>query len=237
MAVLLCYILLWISDNRSFDTIARLNEQKKLAENAFIEKDYKMASNIYYQISYGSLFSKPSARMNLANSYFEDEQFRKAEKQYKLLTKVKENMIATRAYNQLGLIAVQRKDSSAAIQYFKTALEIFPNNKIAKANYIFLKDNYAGFEDMTSDFAVNKSKSKVSEEQQTQLDSIPNLIEEVSEEAKKEKFLNSLKSINMSEEQARAILDAMKENEAQYIFQLRRAQYADQINNSKKIEW
>lgn len=237
MTVLICYILLWISDNRSFDTFNKIKEQKKLAENAYLKKDYTLASNLYHQISYGSLFSDPGARMNLANAYFENKQFTKAAKQYKLLTQVKGNRIATRANNQLGLIAIQRNDSSAALNYFKTALKIYPNNKIAKVNYIYLKDNYTGFDEMNSELAITKDKSTTIVEQQAQLDSIQNQIEEVSEEAKKEKFLKSLRSINMTEEQARAILDAMKANESQYIFQLRRAQYGTQENNSKKIEW
>lgn len=60
---------------------------------------------------------------------------------------------------------------------------------------------------------------------------------EVTEDFKKEELLKSLKAMNMSEEQARAILDAMKSNESQYIYQLRRKQYNKKPGQKSEIEW
>ena len=65
----------------------------------------------------------------------------------------------------------------------------------------------------------------------------PQEIREVSEDVKKEELLKSLKAMNMSEEQARAILDAMKSNESQYIYQLRRKQYNTKPGQKSEIEW
>tara|TARA_R110002124_G_scaffold274361_3_gene444192 strand:- start:1238 stop:1951 length:714 start_codon:yes stop_codon:yes gene_type:complete len=237
MTALLMYILLWVSDNRSFDTITRTNEQKKVAEIRYNEGQFEAAAAIYYNISYGSLFSKPGARLNLANSYFANNQWEEAGKQYKLLLGVTNNLIAARANNQLGIIAVANQDSSAALDFFKTALELSPNNKDAKGNYIFLKMHYSGNITANSSISKIKSKTNVLKSQAAQIDSIKTLENEVSAERKKENFLNSLKSINMSEDQAKAILDAMKANESQYIYQLRRAQYAGEKDYSKKTEW
>jgi hypothetical protein len=59
----------------------------------------------------------------------------------------------------------------------------------------------------------------------------------VAEDLKKEELLKSLKAMNMSEDQARAILDAMKSNESQYIYQLRRKQFSNKTAQQGEIEW
>ena len=64
---LLFSILLWIWDNRSFDTISRSNRAKIEAQEAYQEKDYDTALEAYQNIATSSLFAEPEARLNLAH--------------------------------------------------------------------------------------------------------------------------------------------------------------------------
>lgn len=208
-----------------------------MAEEAFMNKNYESSANLYEQILYGTIFSSPSARLNLAHAYFKNGQHKKAIRQYKLLQSVKDERLSSVANSQLGVLSLLETDSSAALESFKAAIVLDPANKNAKANYMFLKARYAGTPDKVSQVRKQKSQVETLKNNTVLPDSIPQWEQEMSHQNKKEQLLKSLKSINMTEDQARAILDAMKTNESQYIYQLRRAQYADQNKDNKKIEW
>jgi tetratricopeptide (TPR) repeat protein len=238
MTTLILYGLLWLWDHRTFDSITKANERKVAAQKAYEEKNYKGAAALYNQIVYGSVFSEPAARLNLAHAYFQSEELDNALKQYQLLLKVDDPMIASIANSQAALIKVNNTDTAAALGHLKKALMLEPGNDVARLNYIQLKKAYSGKELLPE----RKNQKKHSDNQLTnQPNEIPQppLSEEqkVEQSAKKEQLLSSLKAMNMSEEQAKAILDAMKSNESQYIYQLRRKQYAKQSNGAKQIEW
>ncbi|CAG5018982.1 hypothetical protein DYBT9275_06116 [Dyadobacter sp. CECT 9275] len=233
MTALILYVMLWVWDNRTFDSITKTNERKVIAERAFKNKQFKKSAILYQQITYGSIFSDPAARLNLAHSYFYNGQLEQALKHYTLLAHAQDRTISSIANNQVGLIQMNKGDSAAALESFKESLRLETGNNVARANYIFLKSHYSGNDEGPVPQSVEKQvKNKVEEsavaEQQNQ---------EIVKDSRKEEFLNSLKTMNMTEDQARAILDAMKTNEAQYIYQLRRRQYAEKQKSSKKIEW
>ena len=238
MTSLILYALLWLWDHRTFDSITKANERKIIAEKAYSEKKYKEAAILYDQIAYGSVFSEPAARLNLAHAYFNNNEINKALKQYRLLTHIDDHTVASIANSQIALIEVSRKDTANALNNLKIALTLAPGNELARSNYIILKNAFSG-EELPPDFNLPKKKPK----SQTSSESAPappetqNQENEVIESARKEQLLNSLKAMNMSEEQARTILDAMKSNESQYIYQLRRKQYAKKSDVNKQIEW
>jgi hypothetical protein len=236
MTSIILYLLLWLTDNRNFDSITRANERKLGAERFFENKQYLEAADLYQQITYGSIFSEPAARLNMAHAYFLAGKHRRALQQYELLKRVDNRTISSVANLQIGLIKVQQEDTAGALNSLKNALRIDPYNEIARHNFVILKDSYSGLE------KIPESKLQKQQTERTQVTSAgvppvkPNQ-QDVEENAKKEQLLTSLKAINMSEDQARAILDAMKSGESQYIYQLRRKQYAKKAEQSEQIEW
>jgi tetratricopeptide (TPR) repeat protein len=238
MTALILYALLWLWDHRTIDSVTKANERKVIAEKAFAQQKYKDAAILYEQITYGSIFSEPASRLNLAHAYYKDHQLTKALKQYQLLTKIEDRVIASVSNNQIALIKVQKKDTAGALQSLKAALKLEYGNETARANYILLKSSYSGvqlpdkMESSGRQPPSQQEKSQPAGGTKEQTNSF-----EVEKSDKKEQLLSSLKAMNMTEEQARTILDAMKSNESQYIYQLRRKQYAEKAETSKIIEW
>jgi len=239
MNALLLYILLLLWDNRTFDSITKANERKAGAEMAYEKKQFVNASKLYHDITYGALFSDPAARLNMAHSYYQAGQLKDALYHYKLLENVSNKTIASIANCQAALIMVTKKDTAAALEKLKTALRLEPRNTLARSNYIILKKRFSGIEQPSNSSSDRRqAKNEINKNQPTpsQPEPKPEGFEQ-EEAAKREELLKSLKAMNMSEEQARLILDAMKSNESQYIYQLRRKQYAKKSERKETIEW
>ncbi|WP_439558803.1 hypothetical protein [Dyadobacter sp.] len=239
MTALVLYVLLWLWDNRTFDSITKANQRKIDAEQAYQSKEFARSADLYSQITYGSIFSDPAARLNLAHSYYSMRKYNAALKHYLLLSDIENQSIASIANTQIALIRVERKDTANALASLKTALRLEPGNDLARQNYIILKKNFSG-QEADSDLLTKKQKS--TQQNQTQENrpaepGPPTDGRELTNDARKEELLKSLKQMNMSEDQARAILDAMKSNESQYIYQLRRKQYNSQTKKNDEIEW
>ncbi|MDR6808878.1 tetratricopeptide (TPR) repeat protein [Dyadobacter sp. BE34] len=239
MTSLILYVLLWLWDNRTFDSITKANQRKLDAEQAFRKKEFTKSAELYRQITYGSIFSDPAARLNLAHSLYKAGDYKQALKHYRLLSDIENNSIASVANAQIALILVNKKDTASALTNLRTALRLEPGNALARTNYIILKKSFSGVDEQ-SDMTTRKRQSNQQQTNQVQPappPAPPQEIREVSEDLKKEELLKSLKAMNMSEEQARAILDAMKSNESQYIYQLRRKQYNTKPGQKSEIEW
>ena len=131
---LLFSLLLWIWDNRSFDTISRSNRAKIEGQQAYNEKDYQHALEAYQNVSTASLFAEPESRLNLAHTYFQLKQLRNAQKYYAKLSLVSNPFLASRALNQLGVIETMQKDTAQALLYFRQSLRINPDNDKAQYN-------------------------------------------------------------------------------------------------------
>jgi len=239
MTVFILYVLLWLWDNRTFDSITKANQRKLDAEQAYNNAQFAQSAKLYHQITYGSLFSEPAARLNLAHSYYKLGNYKLALKHYNLLHEVDNNTIASIANSQIALIKVNQKDTASALTSLKTALLLEPGNNLARSNYIILKKHFSGSE-QPSEVNTDKKKSEqqITAQQNRHTSPEPKPENrEVAEDVKKEELLKSLKAMNMSEDQARAILDAMKSNESQYIYQLRRKQYNKKNAKQQEIEW
>lgn len=226
----LIYILLWIWDNRSFDTISRSNRAKLEAREAYMEADFEKAMEAYRNVSSNSLFTEPSARFNLAHSYFQLKQLQNARRYYKRLTQVDDAWLASRAYSQLGVIEATEKDTVEALRYFKEGMRKNPENQIARFNYEFLKKRYSG------KVEAEPLKSNVQKKEQTaQTPPSPNLGQEVLKTEEKKDLLTQLQNMKMSEAQAMMILDALKASEIQYLQQQKHR--SRKPNDNSKGKW
>lgn len=234
MTALMLYVLLWLMDNRNFDSITKDNERKLDAKNFYDSKEYVKAAELYRQVTYGSIFSEPAVRLNMAHSYFLGGKYKQALQQYRLLQRVGDKKIASIANQQIALIKVNQLDTAAALASLKEALQIEPNNDVARHNFIILKKAFSGLQKLPQKSDTKKAEQLAQKESQPE--NKPTHIE-IEENAKRDQLLQSLKAMNMSEDQARAILDAMKSNESQYIYQLRRKQYAKKSESKDQIEW
>lgn len=227
---LLIYILLWIWDNRSFDTISKSNRAKLEAREAYKEADYKKAMEAYRNVSNNSLFTEPSARLNLAHTYFKLEQLQNARRYYKKLTQVDNHWLASRAYSQLGVIEAIDKDTLEALRNFKEGLRQNPDNQIARFNYEYLKKRFSGKEKTQNDKSTSPKK-----EQTAQNAPAPKAAQEVLKTEEKKELLSRLQTIKMSEAQAMMILDALKASEIQYLQQQKH--HSPASNDDSKGKW
>jgi tetratricopeptide (TPR) repeat protein len=227
---LLFSILLWIWDNRSFDTISRSNRAKIEAQEAYQEKDYDKALEAYQNIATSSLFAEPEARLNLAHSYFQLKQLKNAERYYLRLSKVKNSILASRAFNQLGMIKTINKDTLTALQFFRESLRQNPDNQKAQYNFELLKKRFSGKETTQTPKASPKQNESVSK---------PTPPKQITQEAQKteekKNLLNKLKNLSMSEAQAMMVLDALKASEIQYLQQQKHRSSAN--NDDSKGKW
>lgn len=222
------YLLLWIWDNQSFNSITKRNHIKTEAEIAFGKREYKKATALYHQITYGSIFAEPAARFNLAQGYLFINKRREATRQFKLLEKVNDADVASLANTQLAWIALEDKDTLEALRLLKVALRQYDDNYVARYNYELLKLTFKGVRELEKPASLPPPVSR---------ENLSSTGQSPEESIKREQFLIQLKNMNMSEEQARAILETMKNNETQYIYQLRRKQYHTEDKVSKTPEW
>lgn len=234
MTSLLLYLLLWIWDNRSFNTIEQSNRDKSEAQNAYLEKNYGRAVSLYREITYGSIFSEPASRLYLAHAYYQLDSLEQAKSQYALLQQVADQSIVSVANTQLALLACQNGDTATALDYLKIALRSDPLNEAARYDYQILKTVFSG--------KIPEKTAPPPPQEAPPPPPTPTTTTTTEQQAvelakQREELLNRLRRLNMSEEQARSILDAMKSNESQYIYQLRRRQYYDQSERSKVVEW
>lgn len=223
---LLFSLLLWIWDNRSFDTISRSNRAKVEGQEAYNEKQYKRALEAYQTISTTSLFAEPESRLNLAHTYFQLNQLRNAKKYYTKLAKVSNVFLASRALNQLGIIETLDKDTAQALLYFRQSLRLNPDNDRAQYNFELLKKRFNGKEKQThQNIPQQNPEKKQTETEQTKI--------QTQQTEEKKNLLNQLKNLKMSEEQAMIILEAMKASEIQYLQQKRHQSTVKDDSNGK----
>ena len=210
MTSVLISVILWIWDNRSFDAILKGNRAKIEAQTAFRNKNYQAAIVSYEAVINASLFVEPEARLNLAHAYFMAKQEKKALKLYDRLGKLKNKTLASEAETQIGNVYIQRKDTALALNSFKKALLLDEENKIARFNYEVLKNEFSGEEtQIQKEIAQNKSKSESIQKETMN-------VAQVQTEQKKN-VLKRLKTMKMTEEQAIALLEAIRTTETDYL--------------------
>lgn len=208
MITFLISIVLWIWDNRSFDSIIKANSAKIEAQAAFENKNYDLAIQRYEEVVNASFFVEPEARLNLAHAYWMAKNEKKAIELYRRLSKIKNQNIASESNSQLGIIYVSKKDTAAALAYFKKALVQNEYNQIARFDYELLKAKYSGIQKNEVEQLKPQPKENLQTEQAKQ---------DAQKSDKKNQMLERLKSIKMTEKQALALLEVVKNEEVEYL--------------------
>jgi tetratricopeptide (TPR) repeat protein len=210
---LIFYIFLWILDNSSFTKVNIRNKAIKEAQLAYKDHDFEEASSQYQLLGSTSFFTPPEVTLNHAHALFEGKDTLQARRKYAQLVSLKEPLLASTTYSQLGIIFCLEKDTARALSLFKEALILKPDNDIARFNYELLKRKYHPKNNQNTNFPKPKNiqNSPPAPPQNQQA--------EVAKDDSQKELLKTLKNYGLTPEKARTILDGMKNSEIQYIQQ------------------
>lgn len=213
MNSLIFYIFLWILDNSSFTKVNIRNKAIKEAQLAYKDHDFEEASSQYQLLGSTSFFTPPEVTLNHAHALFEGKDTLQARRKYAQLVSLKEPILASTTYSQLGIIFCLEKDTARALSLFKEALILKPDNDIARFNYELLKRKYHPKNNQNTNIPKPKNNQNLppppSQNQQA----------EIAKDDSQKELLKTLKNYGLTPEKARTILDGMKNSEIQYIQQ------------------
>lgn len=185
-------------------------------------ENYQEASEHYQVISKLSFFTPPEVTINYAHTLFELKDTIAARRKYAQLVNLKEPNLASTTYSQLGIIFCNAKDTARALNLFKQALILKPENDIARFNYELLKRQYR----------PQKNKSQLPKPPKINPNNPPPPTEqqkaELDRNNSQKELLKTLKNYGLTLEKAKTILDGMKNSEIQYI------QQQNNLTKSKK---
>ena len=218
----LFYIILLFLNLRSLTNVSERNTLKMNAFNAFQKRDFKKATVLYQRLADATYIVEPEVRLNLAHAYFSIRDTLNAKIQYKRILQLHNDIYGATALTQLGVILTENGDSTTALNLFKIALQKNPNSEITRFNYELLRKK------------LPKQKlpppPKQNQEEKKKQDENPETAKTLEQTEEKKQDLKTSPPENISREKALQILDAMKNNEIQYIQQKKKS------NSGKKIE-
>jgi tetratricopeptide (TPR) repeat protein len=226
------YFWLLMLSKTPFGNIDRSNRLLKEAESAYLQKNYIVALVKYRHLYHALHLKDKHIQLNLAHCYFVIKDTAQAKKHY--LPFAEDNSVSIRAIacQQLGVLAYRQQQYAAALSYFKQALQAAPANDTIRYNYELAK-------------RLEKMAQKTESEKTNELNQIPEkmppppmqipevLAQDTEPESKEQEakaIQERLKRINLSRQKAEMILEAMKNNEIQYIQQKK---HSSQSNGEK----
>lgn len=124
----------------SFNRIAKINQLKEDAREAYTQGNYTEASRLYQTLmdTYGE--DSEELRLNYAHSLQKIDQQKEADAAYRsLAANASDRNIRSAAYQQLGIKAIQNQNLQDAVTYFKQSLKSQPKNESARYNYELAK--------------------------------------------------------------------------------------------------
>jgi tetratricopeptide (TPR) repeat protein len=236
MNQIILYILIWVLDNTSYQKVSARNKAEVEGESAFYQKNYQLAAKQYKKVSVNSFAPKPEVLLNTAHSFFEAKDTLNARKIYTKLTKINNPDIASVSNQQLGYLACQKGDSARAIEYFKMAVLLKPDNEQARFDYELAKKLYHPKENNNKKNPPKKDeepKDKKDKEQQGDKSKSEQSKKETQKNDSQQQMLKTLKDYGLTPEKAKMILEAMKNNDTQYIQQRQNAMHKKETSISQ----
>ncbi|GAA4446102.1 hypothetical protein GCM10023189_00880 [Nibrella saemangeumensis] len=208
MTHLLIFLFLSLWQHRSIDQISRHNLARKSAEAAYKNADFSQAAKQYAFLNRST--GDAAVRINLAHSYFHLQQYQQARQQYEALLQEEDAYLASMAALQLGVIACFERDSATALAFFRQALLKDPESEPARYNFELIEKRYSGVPPKKQASKEEKQAAK----QQTSLQSQSGQAVERSE--KEDEKLKRFSELNMTEEEALKLLDALQGQDLPY---------------------
>ena len=234
------FIIIILLNINNIDEINRLTKE---AEIYFKNEEYdKSIAN--YKILIDSFdVTNEKIYLNLAHSHFLSNDTAKALENYTYATITDNNKIKSIAFQQIGNINESRNKLEEALDFYKESIISDNNNIDSKFNYELVKkkiqeqkenkqekpDEKNNKEDKKEDKKENsenkKNDEKGNKDEQEKEKNEPQEDkneQKNSENSDNESLEEKLKKINMSKKKAEMILNALNNNEFQYIQQLKR---------------
>lgn len=191
--------------------ISRRNQARKQAEIAYTNGEFQRALAQFKTVLDTGDPVSPVEHLAVAHIYFQLHQFAPATYHYNLVNGLVAPPVFSIAAAQLGVLACYRRDTATALLQFQRALLSDPENSAARANYEWLKPRYSGKK------RQQKPQNKVSE--------APSQAQQVEKSEQQQAKLNPFRNLNMTEEQARRLLDALQTDDLPYVLARRRQQH------------
>lgn len=200
---------LWWTDPLT-NPISYNNRARQEAELAYRAGQYERALSLYTYLSKTTATIDPAVRLNLGHTYFQLQQYAKAKPQYEFLLHSDRADLRTVAANQLGVMACFDSDSAGALTLFRLALLENANNEPARYNFELLKKRYSG-------------KALPLQVQKKQRTNQPQLVDkpkpsggQVERSSRQDELLRRFRQLNLTEEQALQLLNAMQQDDLPY---------------------
>ena len=292
MKYLLLTIWLLIGTDNTLTRIARINELKKQAQEAFLIKDFVTAAEKYKFLIDSMNVKEDQVWLNLAHANYELKDSTQAKNGYLQLTSSTNHQIKSLAYQQLGVMETEKQNFEKSLSLFKASLKADPTNEESRYNYELLKkmmqeqekqnhdqdqenqeqqnhpdknrdqqdqqnnqkqdlqdqnENQQQPEDQEGGNQDQREQQQQEQEQQNQQEESKGQQQESKleqqnqdhqqqqEQAQPKSTAEKLEEMNITEEKARMILEAMRNNEIQYIQQKQRK--ATERPDSGKPDW
>ena len=195
--------------NSTLGLISRRNKARKLAELSYQRGQYRQALTQFKTVLETGDPVSPVEHLAVAHIYFQLHQFAPATYHYRLVSGSVTPPIFSIAAAQLGVLACYRRDTATALAQFRRALLSDPENKVARLNYEWLKPRYSG----------RKQQQKQQKKATTAAQQVSR---QVDKSEKQQAKLNPFRNLNMTEDQARRLLDALQTDDLPYELARRR---------------
>lgn len=239
MILILNIILVFILN----DKIDEINKLTNSAEKSFFSKNYDESIRNYKTLIDSLDYSNEKIYLNLAHSYLLSNDTLNAIENYNFASLTENNKIKSIALQQLGNINEKNKKLDEALSFYKESIIADNNNEDSKYNYELVKrrieeekkknqqnnkkdQNKNSKDNQKKNQSENKKQDKEGKEDknnQNQDEQKQNKENEKNEKKSKEESVEEkLKKINMTKKKAEMILNALNNNEFQYIQQLKR---------------
>lgn len=181
------------------------------AQAAYQTRNYARALTLYAYLSRTTTTIDPAVRLNLGHTYFQMKQYPKAKMQYETLLLSDRPDLRTAAATQLGVMACLERDSATALTLFQQALLENADNEPARYNFELIKKYYSG-----KPLATNPAHNPVVKKPKAVNKPRPAGGQQVERSARQDELLRRFERLNLSEEQAMQLLEAMENDNVPY---------------------
>lgn len=135
------WVFLWLSIFgewwADFNSLATINEHKRMAKVAYANQQYKVAAYHYHYLVDSLKLEDPKLLLNCGHAWFKAGSKRQAWAYYSRLVDTRNKSIQSVAWQQLGFLV--GNEPARALAYFRNALHANPANDVARYNYELLK--------------------------------------------------------------------------------------------------
>ncbi|MCS6967864.1 MAG: hypothetical protein RMJ44_04460 [Cytophagales bacterium] len=238
--VLVAMAWLWgLLAQNDIGDIAAINRLKREAEIAFHNKFWNTAIDKYRTLIDRYQVKEPAVFLNLAHAYFQIADYEMALQYYEQAARIEDRQIQTIAFQQAAIIKAQKGEMEEALKYLRRSLRAAPTNQAARHNYevvyaLWLKQKQQGGQSQTHQEQSSQNQNRQQQQQNAtrqeqnsnsgsgEENQQDNSQGEESQPSNTQLRSRRLEKINMTEEQAKNILEAIRNNEVQYLQQLQR---------------